>query len=89
MYINNYLAFPTFASCLGQEESMINIFNNPFLPTFESHTILHGEEKLHMIHRQLENGGTYKIRSEIIDIIDKGNKKGAVLIDRITGYLIS
>jgi hypothetical protein len=29
------------------------------------------------------------VRSEIIDIIDKGDKKGAVLIDRITGYLVN
>lgn len=83
-----YAAFPTFASCLGQEESMINIINNPYLPNFELHTVLHGEEKLFMIHKRLENGATYKISSELIDIVDKGNKKGAVLIDRITGYLV-
>jgi hypothetical protein len=89
MYFRNYLAFPTFASCLGQEETSMNAFSNPHIPTLELHTILHGEEKLHMIHRQLENGGTYKIRSRIIDIIDKGDKKGAVLIFRITGYLVN
>lgn len=39
-----------------------------------------------MIHKRLENGGTYRVASELIDVIDKG--KGAVLIDRITGYLV-
>ena len=68
---------------------MINVANNPYLPAFELHTILHGEEKLHMIHKSLENGATYRVRSELIDIIDKGDKKGAVLIDRITGYLVN
>lgn len=68
---------------------MINIINNPHLPNFELHTVLHGEEKLHMIHKRLENGATYNVRSELIDIIDKGDKKGAVLIDRITGYLVN
>lgn len=29
------------------------------------------------------------MRAELIDIIDKGNKKGAVLISRITGYLVN
>lgn len=68
---------------------MVNIINNPYLPAFELHTILHGEEKLHMIHKRLENGGTYRMESELIDIIDKGNKKGAVLVDRVTGYLVN
>ncbi len=68
---------------------MINIANNPYLPAFELHTILHGEEKLYMVHKSLENGGTYRMESELIDIIDKGNKKGAVLIDRIKGYLVN
>ena len=29
------------------------------------------------------------MESELIDIIDKGNKKGAVLVDRVTGYLVN
>ena len=41
-----------------------------------------------MIHKRLESGATYKMRSELIDIIDKG-KKGAVLVNRITGYLVN
>jgi hypothetical protein len=68
---------------------MVNVVNNPHLPAFELHTILHGEEKLHMIHKSLENGATYRVESELIDVIDKGDKKGAVLIDRITGYLVN
>lgn len=67
---------------------MINVANNPHLPHFELHTILHGEEKLYMIHKRLESGAAYKMRSELIDIIDKG-KKGAVLVNRITGYLVN
>jgi hypothetical protein len=42
-----------------------------------------------MLHKKLEIGGKYVIRSEIIDIIDKGAKTGAVLISRLTGYLIN
>jgi hypothetical protein len=68
---------------------MINVINNPHLPQFELHTILHGEEKLYMIHKRLESGATYKIKAELIDIIDKGDKKGAVLVSRITGYLVN
>ena len=68
---------------------MVQIISNPYLPHFELHTVLHGEEKLHMIHKKLEIGAKYVVRSEIIDIIDKGAKKGAVLISRITGYLVN
>lgn len=66
---------------------MVNVASNPHLPHFELHSILHGEEKLFMIHKRLESGASYRMRSELIDIIDKG-KKGAVLVNRITGYLV-
>ena len=40
-----------------------------------------------MIHPKLEQG-KYRMEGQLIDIIDKGNKKGAVLVSRITGYYI-
>ena len=40
-----------------------------------------------MIHSKLEQG-KYRMEGQLIDIIDKGNKKGAVLVSRITGYYI-
>ena len=66
---------------------MVNVTRNPHLPHFELHSILHGEEKLHMIHERLQQG-KYRMEGQLIDIVDKGNKKGAVLVSRITGYHI-
>ena len=42
-----------------------------------------------MIHRRLEIGATYRVKSQMIDVIDKGAKKGAVLVSRKTGYLVN
>jgi hypothetical protein len=68
---------------------MLNVISNPYIPSFELFTILHGEERLYMIHKRLEIGGTYRIENELIDIVDKGDKKGAVLTARTTGYLVN
>jgi hypothetical protein len=65
------------------------MLNNPLMPSIASHSILHGEERLYMIHNKIRVGVNYKVESEVIDIIDRGEGKGAFIIYRISGYLIN
>ncbi len=42
-----------------------------------------------MIHSKLRVGGSYKIESEVVDVIDRGEGKGTFLVDRLSGYLVN
>lgn len=52
------------------------------------HSILHGEERLHMVHRKLKPGANYQVEEEVFDIIDRGEGKGVFIAARLSGYLI-
>ena len=77
--------FPTVASCFGQGTQLKQIEMNKFLPEFPFHTILHGEERLFMVHTKLKVNAKYQVESEVIDIIDRGEGKGVFLVDRLSG----
>jgi len=42
-----------------------------------------------LIHPKLQDGGKYRIRSKIVDIVDKGKTKGTFVTNRVTGYLVA
>jgi hypothetical protein len=62
------------------------VFNNKYLPKFAFHTVLHGEERLHMIAPTIKANTQYQVEIETIDVLDKGKGKGAFLVERISGY---
>jgi acyl dehydratase len=68
---------------------MMKFMENPYFPEIEIHTVLHGEEKLYMVHKRIEVGAKYRVRNEVVDIIDRGDKKGTFIINRMNSYLVN
>lgn len=85
----NFTSFPTIASCLKQHDSMMKFMENPYFPEIEIHTVLHGEEKLYMVHKRIEVGAKYRVRNEVVDVVDRGEKKGTFIINRMNSYLVN
>ncbi|MGD9921823.1 MAG: MaoC/PaaZ C-terminal domain-containing protein [Pseudorhodoplanes sp.] len=86
VYENNLKVLPTFPVVLGFEPFLLRDHNTGV--NFEM--AVHGEEHL-ILHRPLETSGTIIARHRILDAIDKGVGKGALLLteraisDKATG----
>ncbi len=90
VYENNLKVLPTFPVVLGFEPFLLR--DHGFGVNYEM--TVHGEEHL-TLHRPLGTSGTIVARHRILDVIDKGAGKGALLLmersiaDKATGELLA
>ena len=56
------------------------------MPKFPFHTVLHGEERLHMVHPSIKENTKYYVELELLDVIDRGHGKGIFMVNRLSGY---
>lgn len=90
VYERGLLALPTMAVVLAHPGNWLESRES----TADYHRVLHGEQYL-TIHRPLAPAGTVIGRGRIIDLLDKGREKGAVLyvertlIDKASGEIIA
>jgi acyl dehydratase len=90
VYERNLKVLPTFPVVLGFEPFMLRDLDAGV--NFEM--TVHGEEHL-TLHRPLETSGTILARHRIVDVIDKGDGKGALLLmertisDKETGEMLA
>ena len=69
--------------CLRDNLSFLEA--NPFVPKYETHQLLHAEEKCYLIQPRILIGVKYRQVVEIIDLVDKG--KNAFVYLRHSAYL--
>jgi acyl dehydratase len=79
VYEKGLLALPTMAVVLAHPGNWLNTKES----TVDYSMVLHGEQSL-ILHRPLPPAGTLIGRSRIVDLLDKGKEKGAVLYSERT-----